>query len=153
MELVVVVSVVGILAGSAVSLAGYIRSGNTKSAVEELDSAIDRLQVNNMSKGSKEYLYVYQSGNDYYIKRLSEKLDAFDDAKLDGSGEKIAGGGISIYKDSVGGTLVAGDEFIRIGYARSGIYDATTNVNAIVLDGSAAYTITLVASTGKHVVE
>lgn len=152
-EIIVVIGIIGILAGVSVSLFGYIRSGNTKSAVKELDSAIDRLQINNMSKSTKEYLYVYQSGSKYYVKRLSENLDSFDSTKLDDSGEKIGDSGVKIYKDSSDGTLVTGNDFIRIGYAKSGIYDSATNVSAIVVDGSTTYTITLVASTGKHIVE
>lgn len=149
-EIIIVIALIGILAGSSVVLIGHIGYANTKKTVESIDVSLDKLQSTAMSKKEKQYLYIYKRDDGYYMKQLSEKLDVLDSTKLDGNGTKISGKDTEIHIDSPSGTIVESDTIIRIKYTRSGVFDTDTNVNGIVIEGKGSYTITLVKETGKH---
>lgn len=160
-EIILVIAVIGIMAGASVSMIGQVHYANTKKAAEAVGTALDKQQLLTMSKEGKPYLYIYKRSDGYYIKQLDECLTAFDAAKLDADGTKLSGNGTEIYLESETGTLLEGNGFIRIRYKKSGVFDkdtasdgtAYTNVEKIVVKGTGTYTITLVEETGKHPVE
>lgn len=157
-EIILVIAVIGILAGASISMIGHIHYANTRKTAESICAALDKQQAMTMSKEGKPYLYVYKLTDGYYMKQLNECLTAFDSAKLNASGTKLSGNGTSIYLESEGGTLLAGTNYIRIRYKKSGVFDKelagdgveNTNVEKIVIKGTGMYTITLVEETGKH---
>ena len=157
-EIILVIALVGILAGTSVSMIGYVHYANTKKTVEAVDAALDKQQVNAMSKAGKSYLYIYKLSDGYYMKQLTDELTTFDGTKLDTNGKKLSGNGTEIYLESESGTLVDGSSFVRICYKKTGIFDKEvlvdgtecTNVEKIVVKGNGTYTITLVEETGKH---
>ncbi len=157
-EIILVIAVIGILAGTSVSMIGHVHYANTKKAAEAVGTALDKQQAVTMSKEGKPYLYIYKLGAGYYMKQLGECLTSFDGTKLDANGTKLSGNGTEIYLESETGTLLAGTNFIRIRYKKSGVFDKelasdgveNTNVEKIVIKGTGTYTITLVEETGKH---
>ena len=149
-EIIIVIALIGILAGSSVALIGHIGYANTKKTVETIDAALDKQQSVAMSKKENPYLYIYKRDDGYYMKQLSSKLDTLDDTKLDGSGTKISGKDAEIRINSETGTLVDGDTIIRIMYQKNGVFHTDTNIDAIVIKGKGTYKITLVKETGKH---
>ncbi len=160
-EMIVVIAIIGILAGAAMSLAGHIRYANTKKTAEEICSMLGKQQVSSMSKADRQSLYIYRAGNDYYMRSLTAKQinDAGGSASalLDGSGMKIGNRSVEIIAKK-GGTEspVSGntdDTCIKVVYKRSGIYDSATNVDQIIVRGNTTYTITLLQSTGKYMVD
>lgn len=157
-ELLIVVALMGILAGSAVALMNHVHYANTKKTIESIDTALDKQQSMAMSKSNDEYLYIYHLSDGYYMKLVPECIDALDTTKLDTNGTKIAGNGTEIRINSSTGSLVDGDTIIRIKYKKVGVFDTgtdssgaiKTNASSIVVSGTGTYTITLVAETGKH---
>ncbi len=158
-EIIIVIALVGILAGTSVTLIGHVHYANTKKTVESMDSALDKLQVNSMSKQDKTYLYIYKLSDGYYMKQLTDVITTFDGTKFDSNGTKLSGNSTQVYLESESGTLVDGNVFIRISYKKSGVFDKETitgstelgtNVDKIVVKGNGTYTITLVGATGKH---
>lgn len=151
-EIILVIAIIGIMAGTAVAMIGHIRYADTQKTVKAIDSALDKLQIQTMSKTGNHYLYIYHLSNGCYMKVLSDNLSSFDAAKLDSDGTKLANNSVSIYKDS--GTKVDGNDFIKIAYTKELTFDMTnTNVNAIVVNGGSSYTLHLFPETGRHKVD
>lgn len=160
-ELMVVIAIVGILAGASVSMYGQIRYANAKKAIEAVSSMLDSQRITSMSKKETQYLYIYHLDDGYYMKTLKDDgsgvdpfLDSFNADLLDNNATKICGNGIEIYIDSESGKLVSGNDIIRIVYKRSGVFDTGSkgaNVNKILFVGnSSTHTISLIMETGKH---
>lgn len=163
-ELIVVIAIIGILAGISVTMYGQVTYANTKKTVEEVSDMLDKQRITSMSRKETQYLYIYHLDDGYYMKTLVDDgsgavpvLNSLDASWLDDKGTKISTNGIKIYKDSESsGTLVSGDTIIRIVFRRSGVFDMgtdRTNVNKIVFAGSGTHTITLIKETGKHLTD
>ena len=153
-EIILVIAIIGIMAGTAVAMIGHIRYADTQKTVKAIDSALDKLQIQTMSKTGNHYLYIYHLSNGCYMKVLSDNLSSFDAAKLNSDGTKLANNSVSIYKDSLSGTKVDGNDFIKIAYTKELTFDMTnTNVNAIVVNGGSSYTLHLFPETGRHKVD
>lgn len=153
MEIIIVIGMIGILAGGSVLYLGHVRAANTKKAAEVVDTALNKLQVRTMSKAGTPYLYIYHLSDGCYMKVLEEKLTSFDNTKLDTDSTKLGSDSISVYMDSETGTQVSGDNFIRIVYTKASGFGNDTTVSAIVLKGNTTVTIRLRKDTGKHVIE
>ena len=158
-EIILVLALIGILAGASATLMGHIRYANTKKAVEAIDTALNKQRVEAMSHSDTPYLYIYALSDGYYMRQLNDEIYTFDSAKLSSDGVKLCGSSTEIYMESLGGTKVTGGTFIRIAFKRSGVFDTTvvsgekrTNVTDIVIKGSGTYTIHLAEETGKHYV-
>lgn len=174
-EAIIVIAMLGILAGSAVSVVGNISYANTKKAVEELDNALSSLRVDTMSREGRQYLYIYpvtddSMNNGYYIRLLSSDSDTMDinsDAELKEdfftkAGMRLCTTNVTIYK---GDKPVTKDDFICIAYKKNGVFLykddkvsgvedwQTTNTDTITISGNGTYTITLNKNTGRHTVE
>lgn len=164
-ELVVVIAIVGILAGISVTMYGQVTYANTKKTVEEVSDMLDRQRITSMSRKETQYLYIYHLSDGYYMKMLVDDgsgtvpvLDSLNTSLLDEDGTRISSNGISIYKDTESNsTLVTGDTIIRIVFRRSGVFDTNadsgTNVSRIIFVGSGTHTITLIKETGKHLTD
>ena len=165
-EMIIVIAIVGILAGTVVVLSGHIKYGNTKKVAAAIDTSISKLQAYAMSKSGKQYMYIYQSGGDYYTAKLTDNLTSFDASKLnDTNGTKIANGSVEIFVNSESGDKISGHSFIKLAYDKSGIFDANatkaviesggasgeSEINTIVVKGGSTFTIKLIKSTGKHI--
>ncbi len=159
-EIIIVIAMIGILAGTSISMLSYIMMGNTQKAAKTVSTAIEKQQANTMSKAGVPYLYIYKLSDGYYMKTIIdvEIADSNDTdfSQLDSSGTKLAGTNVTISKVDSAGT--AGDvtetDFIRVVYKKSGVFDSSkTNVSQIIIDGSGTYKITLIEATGKHILE
>lgn len=172
-ELIIVIAMLGILAGSAVSVVGYVRYANTKKAVREVDNALSKLRLDTMSQKERRYLYIYRHENgymdSYYALLLDEKdvtgYDAEDTLldQLNDNGTRLCGTNVTIKKD---GVPVGEDDYICIAYKKNGVFlvkgDLSeenpsewkyTNVESIEISGSGSYTISLNPDTGRHSIE
>lgn len=149
-EMIIVIAVIAILAGASVTFFGHVRYANTQKTVESIDSAIDKLQSNAMSKSNNSYLYIYKLSDGYYMKTVDTYYDTFATSIFDTNGTKIADKQTEIYIDSETGTLVDGTNFVCIRYKKSGVFDDKTNASKLVIKGNGTYTIALVKETGKH---
>lgn len=163
-ELVVVIAIIGILAGISVTMYSQVTYANTKKTVEEVSDMLDKQRINSMSRKETQYLYIYHLDDGYYMKTLMDDgsgtvpvMDILNTSWLDDKGTKISTNGIKIYKDTESsGTLISGDTIIRIVFRRSGAFDISsegTNVSKIVFVGSGTHTITLIKETGKHLTD
>ena len=150
-EIILVIAIIGILAGTSVMMLGHLHYADTQKVIKTIDSSLDKLQMQSMSKAGDHYLYIYHLSDGCYMKILSDDLSSFDGSKLDSNGTKLANNTVSIYKDSASGTKVDGNQFMKVAYTKSLTFDTTkTNVSAIVVSGGSDYTIQLIADTGKH---
>ena len=156
-ELIIVIAIIGILAGVSIGMMGHIHYADTKKAVETIDAELDRLRIFSMSKKEIPYLYIYQLDDGCYMREINEEIWNFDAAKFTKDGTKIAGKDVSIYMEAKDGTKVSGNKFIRIAYDRSGVIDDTnvsgncrTNVTNIIVSGNSDYKIEFSTATGKH---
>lgn len=151
-EIVLVIGIIGILAGSSIALFGHIRYANTKKAAETIDTALDKLQVRTMSKAGVPYLYIYQLDDGYYMKILQEELTAFDAAKFTRDAVKLCNKDTVISVTTPAGTrAVSGMDYAGIAYTKSAAFD--TDISSIEVQGTMTFRIKLVKDTGKHFVE
>ncbi len=158
-ELIITIAVMGLLAGASVGFFSYIRFANTTKAVKAVEEAINKLQMNNMSKANAETLYIYKLSDGYYLRSGSAAavtsaggLSNF----LSSSGQKIANSGItvsgSLSSSDVSVTGNTDGAVIKITYKRSGVFDSTTtktNVDKLFIKGTSEHTIKLLAGSGK----
>lgn len=163
-EIIIVIAIIGILAGVSASLYGQIRHVNTRKVVEEVETELKRQRVSAMTKGGKTYLYLYGLGDGYYMKTSAVKKESFDTGFFTADATKICGKNAKIYRDSVGASgeiAEANGTFIRICYKKSGVLDynqpsgeeKNTNTETVIIEGSSRYRIRLVEETGKYYVE
>lgn len=161
-EIIVVLAIMGVLAGVSVTMIKQIGYANTQKAVEEISSMLEKQRITAMSREGTWYLYIYEpsGGAGCYMKVLDVYLDS-GDSQLDTNGIQLCSDKISIYNgDADTGTKVDGDDIIRIAFTKTGLFSTDTNVFAggslqgtIVVSGTGSNTLTLIRSTGKHYVE
>jgi len=163
-EIIIVIAIIGILAGVTVSMYGQIRHANTKKVVEDVETELKQLRLSAMTKAGKNYLYLYRLNDGYYMKTSTMKKESFDTGFFTTDGTKICGKNAKIYKDSVSSSneiTEANSNFIRISYKRSGVFDynqpageeKNTNTEYVIIEGSSVYKIRLMEETGKYYVE
>lgn len=152
-EIILVIAIIGILASTSVMLIGHLRYADTKKAVKTVDSSLDKLQVQTMSKADTPYLYIYHLSDGCYMKIMNDDVTSFDSSKFDKKGVKLSNNCVDIYMESKSGTKVDGNNFIKVVYKKSAAFDTDTgktNVTNIVIDGVGTYTVRLIGETGKH---
>lgn len=152
-EIILVIAIIGILASTSVMLIGHLRYADTKKAVKTVDSSLDKLQVQTMSKADTPYLYIYHLSDGCYMKIMNDDVTSFDSSKFDKKGVKLSNNHVDIYMESKSGTKVDGNNFIKVVYKKSAAFDTDTgktNVTNIVIDGVGTYTVRLIGETGKH---
>ena len=152
-EIILVIAIIGILASTSVMLIGHLRYADTEKAVKAVDSSLDKLQVQTMSKADTPYLYIYHLSDGCYMKIMNDDVTSFDSSKFDKKGVKLSNNRVDIYMESKSGTKVVGNNFIKVVYKKSAAFDTDTgktNVTNIVIDGVGTYTVRLIGETGKH---
>ncbi len=171
LEMIIVLGIAAILAGSAVSFTGYIRFANEKGCAEKLYAGIDKLQVTSMAKKDKKFLVVWRDNNEFYYDVYS-----YDGSVVSGDTVTIKNDGCTACMDRARGTklgnsalsmkykktsdhtyreLVNDGDCFCIGYAMNGSYNPDyTDAEEILIQSTSGsgtiYTIKLVAETGKH---
>ena len=152
-EIILVIAIIGILASTSVMLIGHLRYADTEKAVKAVDSSLDKLQVQTMSKADTPYLYIYHLSDGCYMKIMNDDVTSFDSSKFDKKGVKLSNNRVDIYMENKSGTKVDGNNFIKVVYKKSAAFDTDTgktNVTNIVVDGVGTYTVKLIGETGKH---
>lgn len=153
-EIILVIAIIGILASTSVMLIGHLRYADTQKAVETVDSSLDKLQVQTMSKAVTPNLYIYHLSDGYYLKIMNDDIKSFDSTKFDKKGVKLSNNRVDIYMESKdAANKVDGAKFIKVVYKKSASFDKETNktnVSDIVIDGVGTYTVKLIEETGKH---
>lgn len=172
-EMIIVLAIIGLLAGGSVSLIGHLFVAKTEDTAKRIDTRISKLQVESMSKtaevsvgvyDNKQYLYIYKRGDSYYMAALPTYITDETTAAstlTDTAGTKISDSSVTIYRNAESSSNeLKGNDYLRITYLKDGIFDYSedalvsqkkTNVEKIIIKGRGTYTITLVKETGKHV--
>lgn len=152
-EIVVVVLILGIMAGASTAGIAFMRSMDSSGAADSIVALLDRTKMNALAleEGADVRLVIYKDDNAYYGK--IEKMEG--GVRVELSCEKIAGNrvGITVY-DTMGGTLELGEgtaSAIFTFQKSNGAFTSTNN--KIVVSGSKTYTIYLVTDTGRSYIE
>ena len=154
-EMIIVIAVVGILAGASLTMMGHIHYANIETVLELINTELSKQQIQAMSKMDKPYTYIYEYNDVYYIRTINSDLSSFDSSVLNADGIKLCNASTNIYmsKDGSAEELVQNDTFIKIVYNRAGSYSDVCNADNIRIAGSSSHTIKLIDETGKHVVD
>ena len=95
-EIILVIAIIGILASTSVMLIGHLRYADTEKAVKAVDSSLDKLQVQTMSKADTPYLYIYHLSDGCYMKIMNDDVTSFDSSKFDKKGVKLSNNRVDI---------------------------------------------------------
>lgn len=143
-EIIILIAMIGILAGSSVAIFGHIPYANTRKVAEEVDAALSRLRLETMSQSGEQRLYICKLDDGYYLK--SDPTD---------SGTRLCGNNVTI-NPSLKGThfTIQDDKYVCVAYKKSGVFrEIDTNADCIEISGSGTYTIRLDLDTGRHYFE
>lgn len=166
-ELIVVLIIIGILAGGAFIGIRSIDSGNAQSSVKRIDALLNYVRVQNMSR-DKEYYLVLEEADREYIAKVQYRAD-LDANRTDVLNEKLElkNGNITYYSAPDSSSLetayrIASDTVPAVameisfnketGALQAG--DDGNYIRRIVISAAGrTYTINLVKATGKHYIE
>ncbi len=155
-EMILVIAIIAILAGSSVAVLGYLRYANLTKVSNSINDAINKLQVQSAAKTEKEYLYIYEANGYLYFATFASE-SAHEEGSLTASaGTKLCNSAIAVsFTDADGNSHeVSGDTYICIAYNKSYTFATATNARVITVSSMlGSKTITLVMDTGKHVLE
>ncbi len=150
LELIVVIAILAILATGTVSLFGLLRTADTAKAARLIDSVMEEVRMDTMSRSQKQYLYLYCIGDRIYLKASPQA--ASGEAGLDAeSGRRLAKGITLFYKkETEGEDYLEAGESLRISFERSsGAFDP--GYEYIRIHGpSHTSEITCIPETGRH---
>ncbi len=170
-ELIIVMGIMGILAGVTVGMVGYINTGKTKKSSNALNTKITYVQTETMTKKGTTYLYLYKTGDGVYTCSINENIqDIHDRVELDtyvaahnGAATKIADKAVSInYYNGASKSGLSDTNMIKIGFDKStgslkccnlGTAGDTTCFSKLELSGKQNFRIRMVETTGKHFIE
>lgn len=157
-EVIIVIALIAVLAGSSVAMIGHIRYANTKKVAEEVDKSLSRLRLDTMSQEKRQYLYIYEMTDPgyegYYLRLLAEDNTSII---LDGSGIRLCGPNVTF--DPIGVEWKAaphnGVRYFVVAFKKNGQLDDTVmgGMESIVINGNGTYTIRLNYDTGRHYLE
>ncbi|MEG1741306.1 MAG: type II secretion system protein [Acetivibrio sp.] len=156
-ELIIVITVLSILISGSLGTLQYISYGNTKKCAAAINTALNQVQLENMSKSDTTYLYIYREDKNCYLKIWNQDVSSKKDLT---NGKKIANGSVSIsYKEEATGNEIPLDpqnpaSFLKIAYDKgTGAFLDSLPYSEIILEGRVSYRIQLVKKTGKHYIE
>lgn len=173
-EMIVVMAIMAILAGAAVTGLSMIRAGNAKKAAARFASALQEAQVETMSKKDAVYLYLYRDSSDKWIAVTSKKkydgLTALLNAPAAEKKDREVGDrGVSITFQQGGSKTLgnASNSMIRIVFKReNGTYNVTQSgafsnsgltsndfISEIFFKGKGSFRVKMVKDTGKFFIE
>ena len=148
-ELIVVVGIVGILAGGSLTILNRLRVANVEKVVTTIRNNLEKQQMKTMSKENKPYLYLYKVGNDTYV-IVSE--DTAYSSSFGTKGTRL-GSGITIYYKNEGESAEHElSDSLSICYNRDGSFKTAPEYLRVVV-GSSSTKIILNKMTGKNVIE
>lgn len=173
-EVIACIAMIGILAGSAVSLAGQIKYANTKKCVKVLNQKVETARMTAMTKKGEWNMFIYRGevngkkGLYYQIIDSSDivygKMERIGDYSINveyaeksrPAGEVGGGGTVGAYKKLDNGFIKLQFEKSTGAFRTSGestglesVYDSIKLYN----DGGKEYVIRFVEKTGKHYIE
>lgn len=166
-ELIVVVAIIGLFTALATIGFGYLKAGNVKSAAQTLDSTLNKLKLDAMSKEQKPYMCIYKVGNDYYMlcsTNKNEELKRENGQKIGNASVKISVGSDTIdgvddkvyiaFKKGSGTFSDSIDTEGKINTIHKGVSDPDVTIKVEKADGKGtSYTIHLIKDTGKHYIK
>lgn len=162
-EIIIVIAILSVLGVSTFGGIRYLRYGNAKRCAYEIDAALNKIRLENMSKAEKANLYIYQYGGHYYM-RVSPSSPTT--ALLNGNGTELGNNQFVIsYETSTHpGTSIAVGDYTSGNYMTLCFDKSTGELSSngtgfyerIVItdrDGTLLYTIRLIQASGKHFIE
>lgn len=151
-EMIVTVAVLAIIGTGTITLLSRIGYANTMKAANKIDSLMDKVRIETMSKEQKQYLYLYNMEDVIYMKVSTEQnseLAVLDDM----TGEKIGKNIVIYYKSPSEVEKVLEEESLCISFERSsGAFSSDYETIKFVSSGKTAM-ITFVKETGRHWLE
>lgn len=150
-EVVVVVAIIVILASFSLNMIGRLRYAKSEQVVESISSALNKHQINCMSKG-KSYLHIYKINNEYYMKVSDSSSATVEDA----NGYSIGSNNVlkKLVKDAAAATEITGTGQLVLSFKKDGSFDFVGDeITEIQVTGGNDFKIKLNKTTGKHVVE
>ena len=154
-EMIIVVAIIGIMAGVSLRVIGYLSLANSEKAAKTLVGALGKQQARAMSKAEKSYLYIYMVDSTYYICTSNVNCTGVDAAVMSKDNGVPLGTGMTIYYVNPSGvkTKIDSDIFLKISYKRDGSFDSFTGKFQIILIESAFPTeVMLIQETGRYIV-
>lgn len=162
MEMVIIIGIIGILAGAVGLSIGLLKSTDTKSTAYEINSSLTK--VKSMTIGSKDqpYMYLYRLGSSYYLDVTNEKPKDYSpttDAK------EIGDTDVSIYFGSAKQSLDGvSDGFICFAFQKKDgaflVFDNGSMGKCICPEkiyveasGAPTYVVHMIQDTGHHYIE
>ncbi len=153
-ELIIVMAIVGILTVGSFFGANMLGLGSAKSTVSRINSMLDYVQVENMTKNKTYYLIISEAGGHYYLTVKSGTQEKTEQLELvrgeikyttkDGATHLVSGvpapgvtAKICFKKDTGGVATNSGEIITRIDVSSAG----------------SSYAIHLVEATGKHYID
>gem|GEM_PF-1550503 len=160
-EIILVLAILALLSTGMLTGINYIQYGNTKKCSNLIDSALDKVRIDAMSKAEKPYLYLYEFEGSYYMLESAETTPT-----LDSSGTKLGNRQVRLYYSTDPGGVAEITSSIPLHYMKIGFVKSTGGIaqNAdnsyydeiLIKNGAGTetrYTITLIKATGKHYIE
>ena len=148
-ELVIVIGIVGLLAGISLRMVGHLKFYNVEKAAQYVSDALTKQQMKSMSKENKPYLYIYELSGSIYV-CLSEE-STYNPTTMGTKGREIGAGMTVTYMAGGVEHTVGGTDILKIYYKKDGSFQDCPEKITLV-SNSATRTIKLNKLTGKHVV-
>jgi prepilin-type N-terminal cleavage/methylation domain-containing protein len=141
-ELIVVVALLAILSSIVASSLAPLFTTRARQAAMSADSLISKCKIYSMGRKGEVYVRIYTDANGKIIGEYIEDTTLVETTVLGSSGVKLSVDEVYIsFKRSTGGLDVFGPDMTT----------PPTSTNAISFSsGGKTYTITLLASTGRH---
>ncbi|SHO53935.1 prepilin-type N-terminal cleavage/methylation domain-containing protein [Anaerocolumna xylanovorans] len=162
-EIIIVIAILSVLTVMTFGGLNYIKYGNAKRCAYELNAALDKIRIEDMSKAEKSYLYIYLHGDSYYMKESTSGPSA---GLLDNSGVLIGNRQLGIFYQTSAdpaaeqevGDFTSGN-YMKVSFEKStgelssNGTDYYKNILIKDQDGTIRYTIRLIQASGKHFVK
>ncbi len=152
-EVLLVISILALFASGGISLYRQLSHADCKRAAARIQTAMEEVRMETISRGRKPYLYLYQLEGTYYLKKCMESNPTA--AKLDAaSGNRISEKLSLSYQLTASAEVVLEEgKVLQISFHRgSGSFDQ--DLERIILRSSEFTTeIVCVPETGRHWVE
>lgn len=160
-EVIVVVAILSIMSSMLVMSYNVVYQQKTKSCAESIDSYLDRIRLESMSREKQRYMVLYQAEDGMYMGATSDPDSFVKDTKRE---EKVGDKSVSIYyKTASSGTYtkISGETMFMISFDRvTGGFDKeyTTKeeiecLNIALGESTNGNEIRFITKTGKHFIE
>lgn len=161
-EIILVLAIGALLAGGAMWGMNYLSYANTKKCAEGLISALDEVQMRNMTESRQIFLKLFKEGEDYYLQKVEIPSDEAAGGQV--NRKKIAGASMEIkFQNADGGGAVPLQEgtYLMMSFSKGsgaylteqGSYGGTIYAGDLWVVGKSTCHIIQVAETGKHYIE